>query len=72
MSARSVIEKHYAAGASGNFEIMIEDFSDDIRWREAPGGAYGGTYIGKNNVIEGVFAKINQDWEGFGGRKFRL
>ena len=41
----------------------------DIRWTEAKGFPYGGTYIGLESVFEKVFDRLKKEWIGF---KFKL
>ena len=34
-------------------------------WIESEGIPYGGTFIGRDAVFEGVFGKIGAEWDGF-------
>ena len=66
MSAESVIASHYAAGAAGDFPGMVQDFAEDISWKESAGRSLAGSFVGKQNVISGIFEKIGSEWDGFG------
>jgi len=47
---------------------MVADLHPQVRWTEAGGFPYGGTYIGPQAVIDGVFAAIGREWDSFGFR----
>jgi ketosteroid isomerase-like protein len=60
-SARSV----YAAFERGDIPVALALFAPEIRWTEALGGAYGGTSVGPQAVLENVFMKLGSEWDGF-------
>lgn len=66
MSAERIVAAHYKAGAAGDFPGMIENFSEDITWKESKGGTLASSLSGLSNVISGVFEKIGSEWDGFG------
>lgn len=37
----------------------------EVRWTEAEGFPYAGTYTGPDAVLNGVFARLGGEWEGF-------
>lgn len=45
---------------------MLVDIHPQVRGTEAAGFPYAGTYIGREAIARGVFARIAQDWDGFG------
>lgn len=63
MTHADQIREHYAASERGDVDAMVADFAPDIVWTEAAGFPYAGTYIGRQAVIENVFARINDDWD---------
>jgi ketosteroid isomerase-like protein len=65
MTNRDIVEAHYAASYRGDLDGMVENFAPEIRWTEAEGFPLAGTYIGTQAIIEGVFARIQSEWEGF-------
>lgn len=65
MSNADTIRAHYAANDRGDLAGMIEAFAPDVRWTEAEGFPYAGTYVGPDAVVENVFARIQADWDGY-------
>jgi len=55
----------YDAFAKGDIPAVLGFLSPDINWTEAEGFPYGGTYVGPNAVLEGVFMRLGTEWEGF-------
>lgn len=62
---REVIQAHYDASAAGDLEGMLADLAPDVRWTEAAGSRLGGTWVGRAQILEHIFAPIGRDWEGF-------
>jgi len=60
-----LIRSVYQAFADGNIPTVLEMFSPNVQWTEAEGGPYGGVYIGPDAVLENVFMKLGDEWEGF-------
>lgn len=60
-----VVKSGYAAFATGDIEKVLSILSPAIRWTEAEGGPYGGTYVGPRQVLEEVFMKLGTEWDGF-------
>jgi ketosteroid isomerase-like protein len=59
------IQTLYAAFARGDVPGVLGTLAADVRWTEAEGFPYGGTYSGPQAVLEGVFMKLATEWEGF-------
>nr|WP_309696719.1 nuclear transport factor 2 family protein [Armatimonas sp.] len=59
------INSLYAAFASGDIPTVLAALAPDIRWTEAEGFPYGGTYIGPDAVLQNVFMKLGSEWDGF-------
>jgi len=55
----------YAAFAKGDVPSVLAVLAPDVRWTEAEGGPYGGTFIGPNAVVENVFMKLGGEWDRF-------
>ena len=53
----------YAAFAKGDVPSVLAVLAPDVRWTEAEGGPYGGTFIGPNAVVENVFMKLGGEWD---------
>jgi len=60
-----MIRSLYEAFARGDVPAVLAALSPDVRWTEAEGFPYGGTYRGPQSVLEGVFMRLGADWEGF-------
>lgn len=66
MSSNSAtIQSLYAAFARGDVSTVLGALAPDVRWTEAEGFPYGGTYSGPQAVLENVFLKLATEWEGF-------
>jgi ketosteroid isomerase-like protein len=65
MSNLNEVQGAYEAFAEGNVPAVLGILSPDIAWTEAEGFPYGGTYIGPNAVLEGVFMRLGAEWDGF-------
>ncbi len=63
----SVIDSAYKAFAVGNIPAVLAVMDANIVWNEAEGNAYadGNPYIGPDEVLNGVFARIGAEHEYF-------
>jgi len=55
----------YAAFGRGDVPTVLAAFAPNISWTEAEGFPYGGTYVGPEAVLQGVFAKLGSEWNGY-------
>jgi|GEM_PF-1432869 len=55
----------YGAFAVGDLDTILAIIHPDVVWIESEGIPYGGTFIGRDAVFAGVFAKIAEDWDDF-------
>ena len=62
---RATIASLYTAFARGDVPSVLGALAPDVRWTEAEGFPYGGTYSGPQAVLENVFMKLGTEWEGF-------
>ena len=60
-----VIKAHYAGSDAKDLAAMMAPVTDKTAWTEMAGFPYAGTYVGPNAVIEGVFKRIGEDWDGY-------
>jgi ketosteroid isomerase-like protein len=65
MSNLPTIQGAYDAFARGDVPGVLGILGPDIAWTEAEGFPYGGTYIGPQAVLEGVFMRLGTEWDGF-------
>ncbi len=63
----AVIRGAYDAFGRGDLDAVLAAFSPAIVWNEAENFPYadGNPYHGIQAVVEGVFARIPADWDGF-------
>ncbi len=64
-TALDTVRAAYQAFGKGDIPAVLAILADDIRWTEAEGGPYGGTYVGPQAVLEQVFMKLGGEWDGF-------
>ena len=60
-----IIESLYTAFEQGDLDTIVAIIDEDVIWIESEGIPYGGTFIGRDAVFEGVFAKIAEEWDNF-------
>jgi ketosteroid isomerase-like protein len=60
-----VVGEFYEATGSGDIGRALALLSPQVRWTEMQGSTYAGTYTGPQAVLEGVFTRIGNEWEGF-------
>ena len=61
----AVIRDVYSAFARGDVPAVLALLAPEIRWTEAEGFPYGGTYSGPQAVLQGVFMRLGTEWEGY-------
>ena len=61
----ATIRSLYEAFARGDVPAVLGALAPDVRWTEAEGFPYGGTYSGPQAVLVNVFMKLGGEWEGF-------
>ena len=65
MNNIEIIKTSYERSACGDLEGMMALMSPDISWTEMTGFPCGGTYIGKEAILSGVFARLGNEWDDF-------
>ncbi len=62
-----VIRAIYEAFAEGDVPTVLEQLDQSIEWNEAEYFIYAdhSPYVGPQAVLEGVFARLGSEWEGF-------
>lgn len=62
---REVISGMYASFATGDVPGVLAAMDQDIEWNEAESFPYadGNPYIGPDAIVNGVFARLGEDWE---------
>ncbi len=65
MTNVDIIKAHYAASDAGDLPGMLAPFAATIEWTEAAGFPLAGTYVGPQAIADGVFIRLQQDWDQF-------
>jgi ketosteroid isomerase-like protein len=65
MSHTELLRNVYAAFAAGDVPTVLSALAADVRWTEAEGFPYGGTYVGPNAVLQNVFMRLGTEWDGY-------
>ena len=65
MSNLKLVQSVYDAFGKGDIPTVLGSLSPEVQWTEAEGFPYGGTYVGPDAVLEGVFMRLGTEWEGF-------
>jgi hypothetical protein len=65
MNNVSIIQGLYTAFAAGDLDTVLDILHPEVVWVESDGIPYGGTFIGRDAVVTGVFQKIGAEWDGF-------
>ncbi len=70
----ALVEQIYAALGRGDLGGVLPHLADDIEWFEAEGNPWwpGRPFVGPQEVVENVLARIPQDYEDFAVRVDRL
>jgi uncharacterized protein len=55
-----IVQGAYASFARGDVPAALAAMADDIQWTEADGFPLGGTYVGPQAVLEGVFKRLGE------------
>ena len=63
----NIVRGMYEAFGLGNIGGVIAALDPQVEWLEAEHFIYddGNPYLGPNAVLEGVFARIRDEWDGF-------
>jgi ketosteroid isomerase-like protein len=57
---KALIEGLYAGFAQGDIPAVLGAFADDIAWVEPEGHPLGGTFVGPQAVVDGVFTRLGE------------
>jgi ketosteroid isomerase-like protein len=63
----AIVRGAYEAFAEGDVAAVLAVLDENIEWHEAEHFTYwpGGPFVGPQAVLDGVFARIPQDFDGF-------
>lgn len=60
-----LVRDHYAASDRKDLAGMMADIAGDCRWTEMDGFPCAGTYVGPEAIIEGVFRRLGELFDGY-------
>lgn len=61
----ATIRDLYAKFERGDVPAVLAALAADVRWTEAEGFPHGGTYVGRDAVLNNVFLPLAAEWEVF-------
>lgn len=64
-SNADVVRQVYDGFAAGDIDTVLSTMDPAIAWTEADGFPYAGTYTGPDAIVEGVFARLASEWDGY-------
>ncbi|MDQ6437500.1 nuclear transport factor 2 family protein [Mesorhizobium sp. LHD-90] len=66
MSANyEAIKAHYQGSDRKDLAAMMAPITDRTAWTEMAGFPYAGTYVGADAIVDGVFRRIGEEWDGY-------
>ena len=65
MTSAEVAWSFYNAIESGEIPTGLALIAPDCAWTEMEGWPYPGTFHGPDAILEGVFARLGAEWDGF-------
>ncbi|MBE9041232.1 nuclear transport factor 2 family protein [Oscillatoriales cyanobacterium LEGE 11467] len=68
MNNLDIIKTLYQAFENGEIDIILDILDPNVEWHESEKLPYGGTFVGRDAVLAGVFEKIGLEWENFEAR----
>lgn len=61
----AVVEALYDSLAQGDVAALLAGLDERIEWVVPPGLHYGGTYRGREDVLDNVFSRFVTEWQDF-------
>ena len=68
MSGVKIVSDLYEAFGRGDVPAVLAGMDPDIHWHEAEGNPYmpsGEPWVGPDAILENLFMKLGEDWDGF-------
>ncbi|TDM45381.1 ketosteroid isomerase [Macrococcoides goetzii] len=60
---QSIIETTYRLVEEGKLDEFFTYLADDVSWTECAGFPYGGTYVGKEEILKNVHMRLGTEWD---------
>jgi ketosteroid isomerase-like protein len=61
----TVVQQAYAAFDRGDIPGVLTLLDPQVRWTEAAGSAYAGTFVGHDELVQRLFLRLGEDWTTF-------
>ena len=68
MNNVDIMKALYQSFGAGDIPAVLGGMSPNIEWREAEGNPYkpdGQPFVGPDAILQNLFVKLGQDWDGF-------
>lgn len=62
---RAIVQQAYADFATGDIDAFLAILDPEVRWTDAEGYPYAGTYVGPDGLLEGLLARIGAEWDNY-------
>ncbi len=59
------VRASYESSAAGDINGILALLAPDAEWTEMAGFPYAGTYVGPDNVLANVFARLGSEWDNY-------
>ncbi|MEQ9886906.1 nuclear transport factor 2 family protein [Pectobacterium zantedeschiae] len=60
-----IIKATYEGSSAENGKNLLAVLAADATWTEAAGFPYAGTYVGPQQIVEGVFHRLGTEWKDY-------
>ncbi len=64
-SPAETVRLQYLASATGDLDLWRSTVAEDVEWTESAGFPLAGTYRTPDGIIDGVFTKLAEAWDGW-------
>ena len=61
----ALVERLYHAFRADDRAALHQLFTPDVHWVQSPGFPGGGTYVGPDAIVDGLFARLRAEWSGW-------
>lgn len=61
----AVVTQGYDAFCRGDIPAVLALMDPQVRWTEAAGSAYPGTFVGHDQLVQDLFVRLGEDWTTF-------
>jgi ketosteroid isomerase-like protein len=67
MGNLETVQRFYSGAAAGDMDEVRSIMAARVTWQQTPGWPDASTFGTPDEVIDGVFAKLGSEWDGFKG-----